>query len=165
MHTLGGTVCLLDIVWDVTEWRLNEEALRGSRQELRELATKQQRVREEERTRIARELHDELGQQLTGLKMDLSWMRGRVSKAQPEVGDRMQEVIRRVDGTVDAVRRIATELRPGVLVLLGLAAAIEWQAQEFRRRTGILTDLNIHSDNAPVDDVRSTTIFRILQEA
>jgi PAS domain S-box-containing protein len=163
--TLGGTVCLLDIVWDVTEWRLNEEALRSSRQELRGLATKQQQVREEERTRIARELHDELGQQLTGLKMDLSWMKGRVSKGQPEVGERMQDVIRRVDGTVDAVRRIATELRPGVLDLLGLAAAIEWQAQEFRRRTGIHTDLNLHSDNAAVDDVRSTTIFRILQEA
>lgn len=162
---LGGVECLLDIVWDVTEWRLNEEALRNSRQELRGLATRQQLVREEERTRIARELHDELGQQLTGLKLDLSWIKGRMAKAQPELGERMQEVIRRVDGTVDAVRRIATELRPGVLDLLGLAAAIEWQAQEFRRRTGIHTDLNLHSDNAHVDDIRATTIFRILQEA
>lgn len=163
--SLGGEECLLDIVWDVTEWRLNEEALRNSRQELRGLATRQQRVREEERTRIARELHDELGQQLTGLKMDLSWMRGRMEKSQPELSERMAEVIRRVDGTVDAVRRIATELRPGVLDLLGLAAAIEWQAQEFRRRTGIHTDLRMQSDNAAVDDVRATTIFRILQEA
>ncbi len=162
---LNGEECLLDIVWDVTEWRFNEEALRASREELRGLAARQQKVREEERTRIARELHDELGQQLTGLKLDLSWVRGRMGKTQPELGDRLQEVIRRVDGTVDAVRRIATDLRPGVLDLLGLVAAIEWQAQEFRRRTGIETDLDLRSDNGVVDDTRATTIFRILQEA
>jgi signal transduction histidine kinase len=132
---------------------------------LRGLAARQQNVREEERTRIARELHDELGQQLTGFKMDLSWVKGRMGKTQPELAERLQATIRRVDGTVDAVRRIATELRPGVLDLLGLVAAIEWQAQEFRRRTGIETDLELHSDNAPVDDTRGTTIFRILQEA
>jgi signal transduction histidine kinase len=70
-----------------------------------------------------------------------------------------------LDGTVDSVRRIATELRPGVLDLLGLVAAIEWQSQEFFRRTGIETDLDLQSDDSPVDDVRATTIFRILQEA
>ena len=139
--------------------------MRRSRQELRDLAARLQTVREEERTRIARELHDELGQQLTGLKIDLSWVRGRLPRTQAEAADRLQSVITRVDGTVDSVRRIATELRPGVLDLLGLVPAIEWQAQEFGRRTGIATDLDLHSDDSPVDDDRATTVFRILQEA
>lgn len=163
--TLKGQECLLDIVWDVTEWRANEEALRRSRQELRDFAARLQTVREEERTRIARELHDELGQALTGLKMDLAWIKGKMPKPQGDLGERMQTLMGRVDGTVDAVRRIATELRPGVLDLLGLVAAIEWQAQEFGRRTGIETNLALHSDHSPVDDVRATTVFRILQEA
>lgn len=163
--TLKGQECLLDIVWDVTEWRANEEALRRSRQELRDFAARLQTVREEERTRIARELHDELGQALTGLKMDLAWIKGKMPKPQGDLGDRMQTLMGRVDGTVDAVRRIATELRPGVLDLLGLVAAIEWQTQEFGRRTGIETNLELHSDHSPVDDVRATTVFRILQEA
>jgi PAS domain S-box-containing protein len=163
--TLKGQDCLLDIVWDVTEWRANEEALRRSRQELRDLAARLQTVREEERTRIARELHDELGQALTGLKMDLAWVRGRLSRTQADLAERLQTLMTRVDGTVDAVRRLATELRPGVLDLLGLVAAIEWQAQEFGRRTGIETDLDLHSDHSAVDDVRATTVFRILQEA
>ena len=162
---LGGQDCLLDIVWDVTEWRANEEAMRRSRQELRDLAARLQTVREEERTRIARELHDELGQALTGLKMDLSWVRGRLPRTQSELPTAANSITR-VDGTVDSVRRIATELRPGVLDLLGLVAAIEWQSQEFVRRTGIETDLDLQSDDSPVDDdVRATTMFRILQEA
>lgn len=163
--SLKGQDCLLDIVWDVTEWRANEEALRRSRQELRDLAARLQTVREEERTRIARELHDELGQALTGLKLDLAWVRGRLTRQQTELSERLQTLVTRVDGTVDAVRRLATELRPGVLDLLGLVAAIEWQAQEFGRRTGIETNLELHSDHSPVDDVRATTVFRILQEA
>jgi signal transduction histidine kinase len=162
---LKGQDCLLDIVWDVTEWRANEEALRRSREELRDLAARLQTVREEERTRIARELHDELGQALTGLKMDLSWVRGRLTQKQNDLSDRLSTLCNRVDGTVDAVRRLATELRPGVLDLLGLVAAIEWQTQEFGKRTGIDTTLELHSDHSPVDDIRATTVFRILQEA
>jgi PAS domain S-box-containing protein len=177
----GDYVCLYDddgrltghfgIQRDITErtrqeeaLRESEESLRRSRQELRDLAARLQTVREEERTRIARELHDELGQALTGLKLDLAWVRGRLTKQQGELSDRLQALVSRVDGTVDAVRRIATELRPGVLDLLGLVAAIEWQAQEFARRTGIETDLDIHSDHSPLDDTRATTVFRILQE-
>ncbi|HSE68146.1 MAG TPA: sensor histidine kinase, partial [Gemmatimonadales bacterium] len=161
----GGQDCLLDIVWDVTDAKANEEAMRRSRQELRDLAARLQTVREEERTRIARELHDELGQALTGLKMDLSWVRSRLPRTQSDLSDRLLNSISRLDGTVDSVRRIATELRPGVLDLLGLVAAIEWQSQEFFRRTGIETDLDLQSDDSPVDDARATTIFRILQEA
>jgi signal transduction histidine kinase len=169
----GDYVCLYDesgmltghfgIQRDITERRANEEALRRSRQELRDLADRLQAVREEERTRIARELHDELGQALTGLKLDLAWVRGRLPQA--DLAERLQTLMNRVDGTVDAVRRIATELRPGVLDLLGLVAAIEWQAQEFGRRTGIETSLELDADQSPLDDTRATTVFRILQEA
>jgi PAS domain S-box-containing protein len=171
----GDYVCLYDdqgmltghfgIQRDVTERSRQEEALRRSRQELRDLAARLQTVREEERTRIARELHDELGQALTGLKMDLAWVRGRLPRPQADLAERLHTLMGRVDSTVESVRQIATELRPGVLDLLGLAAAIEWQAQEFGRRTGIETDLALHSDQSPVDDARATTVFRILQEA
>ena len=143
----------------------DEEALRRSRRDLRNLAERLQTVREEERTRIARELHDELGQALTGLKMDLAWIKTRMPRTQGELTERLQLVIGRVDGTVDQVRRIATELRPGVLDLLGLVAAVEWQAQEFGDRTGVVTDLQVHSDQTPIEDDRATTVFRILQEA
>lgn len=177
----GDYVCLYDgagritghfgIQRDITErtrqqeaLRESESSLRRSRQELRDLAARLQGVREEERTRIARELHDELGQALTGLKLDLSWVKGRLPKPQTDLAERLQALISRVDGTVDAVRRLATELRPGVLDLLGLVAAIEWQAQEFTRRTGTPVDLDIRSDQAPLEDARATTIFRILQE-
>jgi PAS domain S-box-containing protein len=171
----GDYVCLYDesggltghfgIQRDITERRSNEEALRRSREELRDLADRLQAVREEERTRIARELHDELGQALTGLKLDLAWIRGRLPRPQADLAERLQTLMSRVDGTVEAVRRIATELRPGVLDLLGLVAAIEWQAQEFGRRTGIETSLELDADQAPLDDARATTVFRILQEA
>jgi PAS domain S-box-containing protein len=163
--TIDGVPCMLDIVYDMTDRKRGEEALKASRQELRALAARLQTVREEERTRIARELHDELGQALTGLKLDLAWIRSRLAGREPELADCLLALMGRVDGTVEQVRRIATELRPGVLDLLGLVAAIEWQAQEFGRRTGVVTDLDIRSDQSPVDDTRATTIFRILQEA
>ena len=84
---------------------------------------------------ISREIHDELGQALTGLKFDLAWLKGRVRTA--PLAERVQSIMARIDGAMDAVRRIATDLRPSVLDHLGLVAAIEWQAQEFERRTGI----------------------------
>jgi PAS domain S-box-containing protein len=163
--TVGQDDCILAITSDITDRKRAEEALRRSRRDLRNLAARLQTVREEERTRIARELHDELGQALTGLKLDLAWIKGQIPRPKGELAERLQQVIGRVDGTVDQVRRIATELRPGVLDLLGLVAAIEWQAQEFSRRSGVMTDLDLHSDQSPVEDTRATTVFRILQEA
>jgi PAS domain S-box-containing protein len=162
---VGDEDCILDIVIDITDRKRDEAALRRSRQDLRNLAARLQTVREEERARIARELHDELGQALTGLKMDLAWIKGRISRPQADLAERLQSVIGRVDGTVDQVRRIATELRPGVLDLLGLVAAIEWQAQEFGQRTGVTAELDIHADQTEVEGTRATTVFRILQEA
>ncbi len=149
---------------DITARRRHDDEVRRSREELRALAARLQSVREDERTRISREVHDELGQALTGLRLDLSWLKGRL-KDRPELADRVQSAVVRIDGTIDTVRRIATELRPSVLDHLGLVAAVEWQAQEFEERTGITVRLELSSAHPAVDDVRATTVFRILQES
>jgi len=119
-------------------------------------------VREEERTYIAREVHDELGQALTGLKIDLAWLKSRM--ADRVLVDRVQSVIVRIDGAIDTVRRIATDLRPSVLDDLGLVAAVEWQAQEFERSTGITVQLEVQAEHVELEDICATTAFRILQE-
>ena len=149
---------------DITARRRHDADIRKSREELRALAARLQSVREDERTRISREVHDELGQALTGLRLDLSWLKGRL-RDRPDLADRVQSVVARIDGTIDAVRRIATELRPSVLDHLGLLAAVEWQAQEFEKRTGITVRLELSSAHPALDDMRATTVFRILQES
>ena len=140
-----------------------EEKFRRSHDQLRALTGHLQYVREEERTRIAREVHDELGQALTSLKLDLSWLAGKLT------GNRiLQKKIRSMSAqaseTILAVRRIATELRPGVLDSLGLAAAIERQAADFQERTGIRCTVKIAVKEAIWDQEFSTVCFRIFQE-
>lgn len=140
-----------------------------SREQLRDLAAHLESVREEERTRIAREIHDELGQALTGLKMDLSWMDRRISETEEEtrkalLSEKLKSSIKLVDTTIQSVRKIATELRPGVLDDLGLTAAIEWQALEFQERTGIRCELELPEEDLLLDQDRSSAIFRIFQE-
>jgi PAS domain S-box-containing protein len=156
----------LGIQRDITDRHRAAEEIAASREQLRALAARLQTIREEERTRIARELHDELGQALTGLKLDLAWMERRLSRhAQPELVERSANLLARLDGVMIAVRRIVTELRPSVLDQLGLAEAIEWQAQDFAARTGLELDIDIHRDGpSPSDDVASA-VFRMLQEA
>ena len=148
---------------DVTARRLAEDEIARSREELRALAARLESVREEERTRIAREIHDELGQSLTGLKLDIAWLRQRL-REQTDLVDRVQSVVGRIDGTIDAVRRIATELRPSVLDHLGLVAAVEWQAREFEQLSGLVVALRLPPDNPAIQDVIATTVFRMLQE-
>ena len=140
-----------------------EENLRRSHDRLRALTGHLQFVREEERTRIAREVHDELGQALTGLRLDLSWLSGQLRGAR---GPRrkIKSMSVQIDATIQAVRRIATELRPGVLDSLGLAAAIEWQAAEFQTRTGIRCELKIEVTETIWEHNFSSACFRIFQE-
>jgi signal transduction histidine kinase len=140
-----------------------EDEFRRSTEQLRELSARLQSVREEERTRISRAIHDELGQTLTGLKMDVAWLQGHLDPEQPALLAKTQAMSDLIDTTVQVVRRISTELRPGILDL-GLVATIEWQLQEFQTRTGIESNLISTLEETTLDDDGSTAVFRILQE-
>jgi signal transduction histidine kinase len=141
-----------------------EEELRQSNGQLRALTAHLQRVREEERTRIARQVHDELGQALTGLKLDLSWLAGHLPRSSRALHDKALGLSSCIDATIQTVRRISTELRPGILDDLGLVAAIEWQAQEFQLRTGISCSTSTLAAETMWDQNLSTAFFRIFQE-
>ena len=151
---------------DITDSHQSAEEIARSRAELRALAARLETIREEERSRIARELHDELGQALTGVKLDLAWMEGRLSRQVPaEVAERYTSLLGRLDEVMVSVRRIITELRPSVLDQLGLPDAIEWQAHDFAKRTGLTLDLHIDCDCPAPPDAVASAVFRMLQEA
>jgi signal transduction histidine kinase len=147
------------------EARTLSAALEESRAQLQRLAGGLLLAREEERTTIAREIHDELGQMLTALKMDAGWIRRRLADDVPEIGAKLAAMVSLIDDAVVTVRRIATDLRPGILDDFGLAAALEWQAQEFEDRTGIRCVLRATVDQGAVDPMVSTAVFRIFQES
>jgi signal transduction histidine kinase len=137
------------------------ERLRESEEKLRRLAAHLISVREEERTHIAREIHDELGQVLTGLKMEVTWLAKRL-KEKPLI-EKTDSMCKLIDSSVQTVRKIATGLRPEVLDEMGLVAAVAWQAKEFQKRTGIRCRSKLPSESKFDLDV-STTVFRIFQE-
>jgi signal transduction histidine kinase/DNA-binding response OmpR family regulator len=140
------------------------QAEHAAREQLRDLTAYLQTAREEERTQIAREIHDELGQTLTALKFDLSWLTKRLPEDRPDLEKKAQVMSGLIDETIHTVRRVATELRPGLLDDLGLAAAIEWQAQEFAARTEIDCALQLDGESASLDRDLTTAVFRIFQE-
>ena len=160
----GRKIGFRGTVRDITERKWAEEELRRSREQLRSLSTHLQSMRETERTLIAREIHDELGQSLTALKMDLSWLEKRLPNDQKLLLEKTQSMSDLIDMSIRTVQRISIELRPGMLDDLGLAAAMEWQAEEFQNRTGIRCDLTFHPEDIILDQDRSTAIFRIFQE-
>lgn len=146
------------------ERRRAEKQLRESHEQLRALSVYLQRVREEERTRIAREVHDELGQALTSCKLDLSIIASRLPRNLKPLIEKAKALSAHMDSTIQTVRRISTELRPGILDHLGLVAALEWQANEFQNRTGIRCDVHTNLHEAALDVNLATTFFRIFQE-
>ncbi|RYY48999.1 MAG: PAS domain S-box protein [Chitinophagaceae bacterium] len=150
---------------DVTEQIIAEENLQKSHEAYRQLASHLETIREAERTHMAREIHDELGQQLTGLKMDISWLSRKIKSEDKEVQRKIVETIELIDGTVKTVRRIATELRPSILDDLGLIAAMEWQSEEFERRSGIKTNFECNLAAIEVNTDLATGVFRIYQES
>ncbi len=148
----------------IAERQTAEEALRQSREELRMLASHQEQIKEDERKRIAREIHDELGQNLLALRIDISMLYERTSNNHPRLNAKVYNVLTQIDTTMKSMRAIINNLRPSVLDL-GLNAAIEWQVQEFRRRTGIGCQLRMGKHDLHLDDKRATALFRILQES
>jgi len=160
----GRATRMLGLLQNISERHRNEQELKDSREQLRALAASLQSIREEERTNIAREIHDELGQALTGMKMDASWLRRHTPDGAAGTQDKITAMIELIDSTIQTVRRIASELRPGVLDNLGLIAAIEWQAQEFQQRTGIMCDVVSNVESLTLDKSHSTALFRIFQE-
>jgi len=137
--------------------------------QLRELSAHVESIREDERTGIAREIHDDLGQALTALKMDLAWLGRRLADGRPEDGSVLRERIQGMsdltDAVIERVRRISAELRPGVLDDLGLLAAFEWQGQEFEQRTEATCSIRSNFGDERLDPAVSTAVFRIFQEA
>jgi signal transduction histidine kinase len=150
---------------EIAECERVAEQYKITLQQLRSFAAGLQSVREDERARIAREIHDELGQACTAIKMDLAWIRRKATKRQAGLQSKAAAAIQVVDDMIVALRRIAVELRPRTLDDLGLAAAMEWQAQEFESRTGIRCCLTLPKEGIALDSERSTAVFRIFQES
>jgi len=142
-----------------------EEELRNARAQLREVATYLEAAREGERKRIARDIHDELGQALSTLKLDLSLLGDELGESKGVFRERIEAMTRLVGVSMKSVKRIISELRPQVLDDLGLTAAIEWQAEEFQKRTGISAELSIYPQEIILEPDQSTALFRIFQEA
>lgn len=149
------------MVEDITERQRAEEELQRSRDQLRALAARVQRVREEERTRVAREIHDELGQALTAIKLDLSSLRYGLPRDKERL---FESILKLVGQAIQSVRRISTELRPVILDTLGLVAAIEWEAEQFAARTGIEYGLNLLHNDILLNSETAAAVFRIFQE-
>jgi PAS domain S-box-containing protein len=164
-HSENGRRLFTVILRDVTGRVRAEEALRKSREELRELALVSDSVREQEKSRIARELHDELGQALTALKMDVTWLRGHVPAGDEPLSGKLDDIEALLDGTVAATRRISADLRPLVLDDLGLGPAVEWLVQKFTERNGIPCELELGAPDLELRDPHASAVFRILQES
>ena len=161
----GAPQRFVGMVEDVTERKAAEAELQRHRTQLRGLAARLEAAREAERARIAREIHDELGQALTALKIDVLWLKKRVLESSPELTRKLDGMTAIIDSTAQGIQRVAAELRPSVLDELGLRAAIEWEAREFATRTGIECRVELPEGEPAVDASRATAVFRIFQEA
>jgi len=148
---------------EVEERASAEHQLKIIREQLRNLSNHLQNIREEEKTRIAREVHDELGQSLTALKMDLVCLKQELPGLQPDLQERIQTMSGLIDSTITSVQRISSELRPQILDVMGLCEAISWQAREYQKRTTLRFDLNC--EQVSINKELTTELFRIFQEA
>ncbi|MHA4867386.1 sensor histidine kinase [Duganella sp. PWIR1] len=166
-HALaGGAVRWDGIMTNITDSKLEQLEVRHSRARLAELSAHTDRVKEQERTRIAREIHDELGGNLTAIKMAVAMLAARLenSNAEPALREKTEYVDALVDRTIDAIHRISLDLRPALLDL-GLVAALEWQVGEFGKQTGIDSCFSSNQRDIGLDNDQATALFRIAQEA
>ena len=161
----GQVTAAVEFATDITERKLAQEELEASRQQMRALSARVLAAQEEERTRISREIHDELAQALTALRFDLTSLRRHPPKNSDILAGKLRNMDDRIGETIRTVQRISAELRPGMLDDLGLVSAIEWYSRDFQERTGIKCGLKVEPEDFTLDTGRSTTIFRIFQEA
>lgn len=167
LNAQGQVSALCGMVTDITDRKLAEEQLRDTLDRVRTLSKRLEAVREEERTKIARELHDELGVRLTCLKLDLARlqsMRGESLFSDGRMEKEIRAMMADVDATIVSVQRLAVDLRPGILDDLGLVAAIKWQCQDFERRSGIRCLCEASEEKIALDSSCATAAFRICQE-
>lgn len=166
LHNHAGKVIgAIEIVRDINERKQAEHELKRSHQELHKLSRAASEALEDERRRTARELHDELGQTLTVLKLDLGALRSSLPPNEPDLDRRVEETQAKLDIMVAATRRIAANLRPMILDDLGLAAALDWLTQNFSNHTGIATDLAMDDRLAQAPEPIASTLYRIVQES
>lgn len=161
----GADMCIWNgVVINITESKANEKKLVDSQRLMRELASHLDSVREDELKRVAREIHDEMGQALTALKMDVSLARIGFGKSNPQLMERLQSMTQLVDRTIMIARHITSSLRPGALDL-GIVAALEWQVHEFTGYTGIPCKLVLGDGDMTLSESVAMAVFRIVQES
>ncbi len=161
----GDVIGLKGTGQDITEMIKAEEKLQNSYKQIKQLVTHLQDIREQERTNMAREIHDELGQQLTGLKMYVSWINKKVITQDADIKEKFSAAIQLIEDTIKSVRKISMDLRPSMLDDLGLMAALEWQSNEFEKRSGIDTEFINQTENREIPARLKTGLFRIYQES
>ena len=161
----GAAIGILGVARDISDGKRTSEELLASHEQLRELARRLRSVREQERAVMARQIHDELGQALSALHLDVAWLHARLKYEDVVLEEKTRSMAALIETSIGRVRTLATELRPAVLDSLGLLATIEWETQQFTRRTGIPCTHELPPDPPGVDADRSTDVFRILQEA
>ena len=160
----GELIALEGFITNITDRHKMEVELKTSHEKLRKLSTRLQSIREQEKSRIARQVHDELGQALTALKMDILHLEQKRPSNSADITGQLQSMIKLIDNTIQSVQRIAMELRPPILDAFGLCEAIAWQAGEYNKKLGIQFDLNCLQEHVDLDKDLETALFRIFQE-
>jgi signal transduction histidine kinase len=160
-----GRPSVLALAENITDKLLTEEELKRSYEDIRQLNAHLQTVREEERKRIGREIHDELGQQLTAIKMDTVWIDKQIPSETVGIKNKLQNIIELLDGSHGSVRKILNELRPSVLDENDLVEALQWQGQQFKESTGRAIHFTTNQNDIKLPHEIATSIFRLYQEA
>jgi PAS domain S-box-containing protein len=161
----GNPIRLFGTILDITDQKNAELQIKSYNEQLRLLTTHLQNIREEERTRIAREIHDELGQQLTAIKMDVAWIHKNLMNKKETVSAKLKNIIELLDGSNQSVRKILSELRPATLDTYGLPEAMEWHIKQFTASTHIPVEITISEPELKLHEDIATNIFRIFQES
>jgi PAS domain S-box-containing protein len=165
MDEEGKCIKLVGSVSDITEREEAEKEIKERNEQLHQLSAHLQNIREEERASVAREIHDELGQQLTVIKMDVSWINKKIQSEEGKIIQKIQSLLHLVDSAISTVRKISSDLRPSILDDFGLKEALQWQISEFEKRTGISCHFVAGIPDRKLDKKISISLFRIFQES